>query len=281
MPDFLETHLRRWSEQLQKSSDSARLDAEILLRHASGMSDTQLITRSRERLDTELVTQVDELIRERMKGAPIAYLTGHREFYALLLRVNSQVLIPRPETELLVESALEKVTGMETPRILELGTGSGAISLAIAHNAPHAQLVATDISDPALKIASHNAHRYHIGNIRFERSNWFEGLSGEQFDLILSNPPYIDPEDIHLQQGDLRFEPRIALVAEQHGLADIRTIIDQAPHHLEGGGYLMLEHGYDQGPAVCKMLDSRGFKNTRTLQDLNRLDRLSLARKDT
>lgn len=271
----LGAHLKRWSELLGSSSDTARLDAEILLKHITGLDDAQLIMRDQEELNEQTVSQVNQLIESRMMGVPIAYLVGQREFYALSLEINQHVLIPRPETELLVETALELLSVQSAPRILDLGTGSGAIALAIACNNRRAQLVATDSNKHAIGLASKNARALKIYNVRFIHSNWYQALTGERFDLIVSNPPYIDPDDPHLAQGDVRFEPRSALVAADRGLADIRHIIDQSHTHLEAGGWLALEHGYDQGPAVRSLLGSRGFEKVRTLKDLNRHERVS------
>ena len=273
-------HLKRWAMQLQTSSDSPRLDAEILLKHATGLSDVRLITQHNEPLDDASIAKIEALIKKRRQGQPIAHLTGQREFYSLLLKINNQVLIPRPETELLVDAALERISRLASPRILDLGTGSGAVSLAIARQAPHARILATDRKESALQVARENARAHRMHSVRFALSDWFRQLQpGDRFDLIVSNPPYIDPEDPHLEQGDVRFEPRSALVAGEHGLADIRAIIEGAPGHLERKGYLLLEHGCNQGAEVRYLLDKGGFTNTTTLQDLNRLDRVSLAQK--
>jgi release factor glutamine methyltransferase len=272
----LSTHLKRWSGQLATTSDSARLDAEILLKHASGLSNTQLIVRDTEPLDDQTVKRVDTLIEARRKGSPIAYLTGQREFYALNLKINQHVLIPRPETELLVDTALKIIHSNQVLQILDLGTGSGAIALAIAANAPKVQILATDIDKSAIGLANQNARIQNVPNVQFLSGDWFIPLEGKQFDLIVSNPPYIDPDDPHLNQGDVRFEPTLALVAADHGLADIRNIVALAPTHLEPGGSIALEHGYDQAQAVRNILEANGFTDIEALKDLNQLDRVSL-----
>lgn len=259
-------------------SDSPRLDAEILLKHASGLSDAQLIMHDNEPLKDDTIQRVNTLVEARLKGEPIAYLIGGREFYALPLIIDHHVLIPRPETELLVDTALGLIQTHSTPDVVDLGTGSGAIALAIAANASHASLIATDIDEGALQIAVKNAQHHHIDNITFLCSDWYSKLEGNRFDLIVSNPPYIDPQDPHLEQGDVRFEPKHALVATDRGRADLMHIIEQAPAHLNMGGWIALEHGYDQGEITRASLEQHGFTDRKTLQDLNQLDRVTLAR---
>ena len=272
----LSTHLKRWSGQLATTSDSARLDAEILLKYASGLSNTQLIVRDTEPLDDQTVRRVDTLVEARRKGSPIAYLTGQREFYTLNLKIDQHVLIPRPETELLVDTALKVIHSNQVLQVLDLGTGSGAIALAIAANAKNVQILATDIDKSAIRLANQNARIQKIPNVQFLSGDWFIPLAGKQFELIVSNPPYIDRDDPHLKQGDVKSEPPHALVAADHGLADIRKIIAQAPIHLEPSGSIALEHGYNQGQAVRNLLDSNGFTGIETLKDLNQLDRVTL-----
>jgi len=211
-----------------------------------------------------------------MQGTPIAYLTGWREFYSMDLKVSRHVLIPRPETELLVEVALNHIEAIPAPRILDMGTGSGAIALAIAGNAPNAHLVATDIDDNALALAAENAGIHHLTNIHFLNSDWYSSLAHERFDLIAANPPYIDPKDPHLQQGDVRFEPQHALVSADHGRADLRKIIEHAPAYLEANGWLALEHGYDQGEVTRAVFKQRGFDRVETIKDLNKCDRVTI-----
>ena len=211
-------------------------------------------------------------------GEPVAYILGSRDFWMLTLRVNRHVLIPRPETELLVETALALVTTPEAS-IADLGTGSGAIALAIASERPVWKILATDMSGDALTVASDNASQLNIVNVEFRQGSWCDALPPQLFDLIVSNPPYIDAADAHLTQGDLRFEPHSALVAADDGLADIRTLCSQAPQCLKPGGWLLLEHGWTQGPTVAAILQSSGLETVRTLKDLNGNDRVSLGRR--
>jgi release factor glutamine methyltransferase len=240
------------------------------------MTETQLITLDSEPLSVDIADHTHTLIKARAQGTPVAYLTGRREFYSLNLKINEHVLIPRPETELLVDTALHAIRGLSAPRILDLGTGSGAIAIAIADNHDDARIVATDCSEHALQLASENAEQHLSGNILFVRSDWYSQLGTRKFDLIVSNPPYIDPDDPHLQRGDLRFEPRHALISEQQGYADLITIIAQAPLYLKPGGQIILEHGYNQGEAVRKILKENDFTAIDTLKDLNKLERLTV-----
>lgn len=274
----LSDQLRRWSKQLQSCSDSARLDAEILFKHVSGLNDTQLITRDNEVMDDAIIRKVDALVESRSQGSPIAYLTGWREFYGLNLKVNPYVLIPRPETELLVDTALKLIRFISTPEILDLGTGSGAIALAIADNIKYAQITATDFDKQALHLAAQNAQLHNIHNVAFLDSDWYSNLKGARFDLIVSNPPYIDPGDPHLTQGDVRFEPKHALISGNQGRVDIGKIIEHASTHLKSSGWIALEHGYDQGVFACELLQHLGFTNAETLQDLNQQDRVTLGK---
>lgn len=280
-PLSLSAQLTHWSNLLEATSDSARLDAEILLKHTSGLSDTQLIVLDTEPLDQEIITRMEALIEARRQGSPIAYLTGWREFYSLNLKINRHVLIPRPETELLVDTALNLIQPVRSPRILDMGTGSGAIALAIASNATKAELIATDIDEKALELATENARIHHLNGIKFMYSNWYTELTGERFDLIVSNPPYIDPADPHLKQGDVRFEPKHALVAADRGQSDIRKIVELAAGHLNPGGWIALEHGYDQGKATRDLLKYQDFSAIQTLKDLNQQDRVTLGCRPT
>lgn len=269
------TLLKGWTRDLQATSESPRLDAEILFKYMSGFNDSRLITESDQVPEPNLLTQVETLIAARCSGVPVAYLTGSREFYSLPFKVNSHVLIPRPDTECLVEAAIEHIKAQSAQSVLDMGTGSGAIALALAYYLPGLEVTATDRDEQALSVARENAVQLNLHTVRFIRSDWFQGLGATRFDVIVSNPPYIDPEDAHLQQGDVRFEPRSALVAEDHGLADLREIIGGALKHLNPGGHLLLEHGYNQAYAVTEMLLENGFEAVRTRQDFGRNDRLS------
>ena len=255
--------------------ESAQIDAELLLAHALGCSRTHLYTWPDQVLSPSQVALFESLLERRVLGEPVAYILGEREFWSLTLQVNRHVLIPRPETELLVETALSLAD--ESPhRVADLGTGSGAIALALASERAQWDIVATDISADALGVASDNAGRLHLGNVSFHQGAWCEALPEGLFDLLLSNPPYIAPHDVHLQQGDLRFEPASALSAPDSGLADLRTLIAQAPAHLKPGGWLLLEHGYDQGQAVRDLFSDRGYTEVKTLRDFNGVDRVTL-----
>jgi release factor glutamine methyltransferase len=203
----------------------------------------------------------------------VAYITGHRGFWTLNLEVTSATLIPRPETELLVELALSRMDA--AARVVDLGTGSGAIALAIARECPTARVVATDASADALAVAQRNAAKHGIRNVRFAQGDWLAPLAGEHFDLVVSNPPYIEADDVHLGQGDLRFEPAAALASGADGLDDIRRIVAQSRDHLVPGGALLMEHGWNQGPAVRAILEGAGYSDVFTEQDLEQRDRVS------
>ena len=265
----------RQAQHTLYGSESAQIDSELLLACALGCNRTYLYTWPEKHLSTSQQSYFDSLLDRRVLGEPIAYVTGEREFWSLTLRVNRHVLIPRPETELLVETALGLLP-TQAQRVADLGTGSGAIALALANERPDWQIYASDLSLEALQVASDNALSNKLGNVHFSQGSWCEALPAEPMHMIISNPPYIDPQDSHLSQGDLRFEPRSALSSEESGIADIRTIITQAPAHLILGGWLLLEHGFEQAAAVRALLTTNGFQNVRTLQDLNGLDRVTL-----
>jgi release factor glutamine methyltransferase len=259
--------------------ESARLDAELLLGHVLGKSRSFLFAYPEHRLDAEASARFQELIEARSAGHPIAQLIGKRNFWTLELAVDEHTLIPRPETELLVEAALARIPSTSPWRIADLGTGSGAIALAIASVRRLAQLVATDRSAAALRVASGNAERLGLhSRIEFKAGDWCAPLQGQQFDLVVSNPPYIRADDAHLQQGDLRFEPIDALASGADGLDAIRVIATTAPAHLQPGGWLLLEHGFDQGAAVRALLDAAGFFQIETLLDLEARERVTLGR---
>lgn len=260
------------------ASDSAQIDAEALLMCALGKPRAHLYTWPEELLSPAVQSYFQSLLDRRILSEPIAYITGEREFWSMNLRVNPNVLIPRPETELLVEQALSLLDN-SAARVADLGTGSGAIALALASERPAWQVVATDLSGAALAVAADNALRLGIANIVFRQGSWCEALPAEEYDLIVSNPPYIDPADSHLQQGDLRFEPVSALVAAGVGLADIRLISAQSVNRLCSGGCLLLEHGWTQAAAVAEILTENGFLHVETLRDLNDNERVTWGRK--
>lgn len=271
----LSTSLRRWSDNLQTASDSPQLDAQILLKFASGMSDVELIIEADKPLSETIILATEQLIARRKEGTPIAYIVGEREFYSLRFKVNKHVLIPRSETELLVELAQQYIDDNTVKTVLDLGTGSGAITISLAKYNPNIQFIATDCSHQALIIAQENAQKLEVNNITFILSDWYNALKQAQFDLIVSNPPYIDPEDAHLQQGDVRFEPNSALVAKNHGLAALENIILSAEQHLRSNGCIILEHGYNQKSAVQRLLKKHSFKNVETTKDLASHDRIT------
>ncbi|MCF6337654.1 MAG: peptide chain release factor N(5)-glutamine methyltransferase [Gammaproteobacteria bacterium] len=256
--------------------EHSQLDAEMLLAHALGQTRTFLRTWPERAPEPVHLTQFRTLLTRRCLGEPVAYLIGKRDFWDMTLTVSPHTLIPRPETETLVERALEKIPPNASWRIADLGTGSGAIALAIARERPHCQIVATDISAAALTVARNNAARLKISNVRFAEGRWCEPLANEHFEIIISNPPYIHADDPHLQQGDLRFEPLTALQSGPDGLADIRIICAEARQHLRSPGWLLLEHGYNQGTTVLAILHKQGYQQVQTEKDLAQNDRISL-----
>ena len=254
------------------------LENRILLCHALGITRVGLITQSERQLTAEEAARLSALVGRRIGGEPIAYIVGQREFFGLPFRVTPAVLIPRPDTELIVELALERLPAQA--RMLDMGTGSGAIAVAVAHTRPDAQVTALDVSEEALAVARANAEA-NGARVRFLRSDWYAALNGERFHLIVSNPPYIVAGDRHLGEGDLRFEPVDALTDHADGLSDLRTIVDGAAPHLEHGGWLLLEHGYDQAEAVRAMLKARGFDEVQSWRDLAGIERVSGGRRAT
>ncbi len=255
-----------------------RVDAELLLAHALGKGRSWLFAHATDPVADDAHASFQALLRRRIDGEPVAYLTGSRGFWTLDLEVTSATLVPRPETELLVELALARIPAEVSLRVADLGTGSGAIALAIASERPQTRIIATDASTAALQVAQRNALRNGIANIQFRSGDWYAAVQGEHFDIIISNPPYIADGDPHLDQGDLRFEPAMALACGPDGLNAIRTIVGQGSDHLDAGGWLLLEHGWDQGDAVRSLLSGAGFIGVETEQDLEGRDRVSLGR---
>lgn len=253
-----------------------RLEAEMLLLHVLGQSRAWLFAHGEHPLDEPCVRQLDGLLQRRAQGEPMAYILGYRDFWSLQLEVSPATLIPRPDTELLVEWALAQLPVGERRRVADLGTGSGAIALAIAHQRVHAEVVAVDASAAALQVARRNAERLHLlDRVQWLQGDWLQPLAAQYFDLIVSNPPYIEAGDAHLRQGDLRFEPSTALVSGADGLDAIREIVATAQAHLHPTGWLALEHGWKQGPAVRALLRQRGYQQVFTLTDLEGRDRIS------
>ena len=263
------------SEELRPVSDSARLDAELLLMQVLNKPRSYLYAYPEAALNTAQTAQMNALFARRVVGEPMAYILGEREFRNVSLQVTPAVLIPRPETELLVELAIAQLP--HAGRVLDLGTGSGAIALAIADERPDARITAVDQSRSALAIATGNAERLKLP-VRFLHGDWFVPVTGECFDVVVSNPPYIDATDPHLQQGDVRAEPRSALVAANQGLADLFAIAAAAGEYLADAGCLMMEHGYTQGPAVAEQLRALGYHEVITHRDAAGHDRVTCGR---
>jgi release factor glutamine methyltransferase len=253
---------------LLRGNDLPHLERTILLAHALGMTRTMLLANPDYEVTPAIAAQFRQLADRRVRGEPTAYLTGTREFYSLELDVTPGVLIPRPETELLVDAALGSLDPSRSTAVLELGTGSGAIAIALARHRPRASIVATDVSAAALEVARSNAAKLGASNIEFVHSDWYASVPGDRFDLIVSNPPYVAESDPHLAAGDLRFEPRSALTAGPDGLSAIRRIVAGGAAKLAQGGRLMFEHGYDQGEAARTLMAAAGFAAVTTLADL-------------
>ena len=272
------------------NSEEAGYEAQLLLQAVLGVNRAWIISHANDVLETLSNIAFEALINRRLNGEPVAYILGHREFYGLDLLVTPDTLIPRPDTETLVEAVLAKIpvaypanSLYDGISVLDLGTGSGAIALAIAKNRPEVLLTAVDASIGALEVAKKNAQNLAISNVQFVLSHWFDGLADEnngyaKFDIIVSNPPYIEQSDIHLSQGDLRFEPISALVSGKDGLDDIRQIIDSCLIHLKPQGWLMLEHGYNQAESVADLMAETGLTCIATIKDLGGNDRVTIAK---
>jgi release factor glutamine methyltransferase len=262
---------------LQQVSESWKLDAELLLAEAIGQSREYLFTWPNKELTQSQFEKFDTYCGRRLTGEPIAYILGRQAFWDFELLVNPAVLIPRPETELLVETALELLDKPATAVVLDLGTGSGAIALALAANNRHWTVTAVDSSESALGVAADNAKMLQLSNIEFIQTSWCDGLPIAHFDLIAANPPYVEAGDKHLSEGSLPFEPIAALVARENGLADIRAIAEQSRHCLKKNSWLLIEHGFQQKQAVEKILVDTGYANIECVKDLAKLDRLTKA----
>lgn len=256
----------------------ARLEAQLLLQTAAGVNRAWLMAHEDDALPTAVATAYQRLLQRRLDGEPIAYILGRREFYGLNLMVSTATLIPRADTETLVDAALAKIAINCAASILDLGTGSGAIALAIAQQRPLSDIIALDASTAAVDIAQKNAQALAISNVRFINSDWFEQLAPQRFDLIVSNPPYIAEHDAHLRLGDLRFEPLSALASGIDGLDAIRHIIEHSLIYLKPQAWLMLEHGYDQAAQVTELMAETGLVNIVTIKDLGGNDRVTMAK---
>ncbi len=259
-------------------SPTARLDAELLLAAALGKPRSFLHTWPERIVSSEAALAFAGYLQRRRTGEPVAYILGQQGFWKLDLEVAPHTLIPRPETEMLVEAALELLPSFAPTTVLDLGTGTGAIALALANERAAWQVTAVDRVLEAVALAERNRQRLQLNNAKVLSSHWFDSLQDERFDLIISNPPYIAAQDPHLQSGDVRFEPDSALVAGTDGLDDLRLIVEQAPAHLNADGWLLLEHGYDQGAAVRELLSRAGFEKIQTRRDLGDHERITFGR---
>lgn len=261
---------------LNTHSCSSRLDSEILLAHCLGRDRAYLMTWPERELEPQQLDCFRDLVRKRLQPQPVAYLIGSREFYSMMLKTTPDTLVPRPETELLVEKTLELSHEMEQPKILELGTGTGAIVLAIKQHCPGCRVTATDISEQALQVARENAESFRL-EVDFLLSDWYQAIPPQRYDLIVSNPPYIAAADPYLGQGDLPAEPQQALCSGESGLEALQVIIDGASDYLGKDGWIVLEHGWDQAEPVREMLQSNGFSHVQLIKDFNQLPRLTRA----
>lgn len=266
------------ADKLKIDATETRLEAQLLLQAALKVNRAWLLAHANDTMQANHYADFQALLTRRLAGEPVAYILGSREFYGLDLMVTPDTLIPRPDTETLVEAALDKTPHLPLLRILDLGTGSGAIALAIAKHRQQANITAVDASTGALEVAKKNAQNLNITNVEFVLSDWFDNLENEKFDVIVSNPPYIEQDDAHLTQGDLRFEPITALASGLDGLDDIRHIIDHCLIHLKPQGWLMLEHGYNQAELVADLMAQTGLTEITTLKDLGDNDRVTIAK---
>jgi release factor glutamine methyltransferase len=252
-----------------------RADARALLRHALRCDSAYLIAHGGDALADEDRRCYEAVVARRAAGEPVAYLNGEREFFGRVFKVSSAVLIPRPETELLVELALERIDAAADARVADLGTGSGCIAITLALERPRASVLAVESARDALAIARRNAAALSVSNVEFLESDWFSAMGDRQFDVIVSNPPYVARSDPHLAEGDLRFEPSHALVSGDDGLDSIRAVVETAPAHLGESAWLLLEHAYDQAAAVRRLLESKGYADVFSARDLAGIERVS------
>ncbi|MEE9355223.1 MAG: peptide chain release factor N(5)-glutamine methyltransferase [Methylococcaceae bacterium] len=268
MPPSIQKALTQATVQLKPLAENPRLEAEILLTLTINKPRSFLKAWPEKKLSDQQNKYLSSLISKRKLGTPIAYLTGQKEFWSIPLTVNDHVLIPRSETELLIEVALSIIPPKATWQVADLGTGSGAIAISLAKERPELNITATDISHIALEVASKNVKKMDITSIELQLSHWFSNLGQKQFDIILSNPPYIRAGDPHLNQGDLRFEPLSALISGPDGLQDLSQIGHDARQHLAQGGFLIMEHGYDQADSLGQLLQELGYQNLHHHHDL-------------
>ena len=271
--------LQQASQCLFESSPSATLDAQVLLCFVLQCNSAHLLAWPEKELSEKQQSHYQKLLQQRQKGIPVAHLTGQREFWSLKFSVNNSTLVPRPETETLVEYILTNFYKEDNLRLLDMGAGTGAIAIAIASEKPGWIIVASDTSEQALKLAQHNSHFHQTDNIAFINSNWFEKIEQNNFDIIVSNPPYIADNDPHLQQGDVRFEPLSALSSGKTGLDDIKHLCSRAKNYLKEDGWLIVEHGYDQKQAVADCFTKNGFTEIEQKQDLSGHTRMTAGKR--
>jgi release factor glutamine methyltransferase len=269
--------MRATVRALLAASGLPPIEAQVLAAHVLHLPRAALLAEPDRVVPADDARRIERLFLRRRAGEPVAYLTGEREFYGLPLKITPDVLIPRPETELLVDLALDLAPA--GGRLLDLGTGSGAIAVALAHAAEEAEIWATDSSSVALALARENARR-HGAHVQFVLSDWFSALGGERFDVIVSNPPYVAANDPHLDRGDLRYEPRSALVGGADGLASLRVIVAEARAHLVPGGWLLLEHGYDQAERLRSLFGIYGYVDVQSTPDLAGIQRVTGGRRE-
>ena len=281
MINDIQSLLTASASTLQGISDSANLDAEVLLCHVLEKNRSYLRTWPEKQLNNTQLKKFKQLLELRQLGQPIAYIVGKREFWSRDFYVNSNVLIPRPDTETLIELCLQLIQHKPDAKLIDLGTGSGVIAITLAAECPQLKVTAVDSSTQALHIARKNAQLNQTPDIRFLQSDWLTQVAHESFDFIVSNPPYIDPDDPHLNQGDVCFEPSNALIAQRQGLQDIMYISEQSQHYLNNGGYLVLEHGYNQKQYVHDILNKHHYQNIQCQHDLSNQPRISYAQKLT
>jgi release factor glutamine methyltransferase len=273
--DILQADAVRLNTTLLLGAATARIEAQCLLQYVLNVSRSYLLAHPEQVLSAAQQAAYAAMLQRRLQGEPIAHILGEREFFGLNFKVTPDTLIPRPETELLVEQALLHIPAHGRFRVLDLGTGSGAIAITIAHARPDAEVTAVDASEAALQVAHENAQRLGVTNVSFLQSDWYSALAGKRYDLIVSNPPYVAAGDKHLAAGDVRFEPISALASGTDGLDDIRHIVSRAGGFLEPGAWLLLEHGYDQSAKVCDLFRQNGFAEVFSAKDIAGIDRVS------